>query len=156
VSYNKQRLHKVGYFRELEKTNQDIDESLRPLLQLCRETLVRLQKTESALARSLERDPLIAERVNRLMTIPAVGPITALSWALEVGERNASFKIVNVISRGPIQDSRKRNLYSRTIAFDLKPTYYVNGHFSPLDEFCVNGRFSARKWSGSLRLCNSR
>src|ERR1700682_2441977 len=29
VSYNKQKLHKVGYFRELLPTNQDIDEGLR-------------------------------------------------------------------------------------------------------------------------------
>src|SRR5215472_1775470 len=63
VSYNKQKLHKVGYFRELLKSNPDIDESLRPLLRLCRETLVRLQKTESALVRSLQRDSLLAERV---------------------------------------------------------------------------------------------
>ena len=48
VSYNKQKLHKVGYFRELLATNQDIDEGLRPLLRLCRETVVRLGKTESA------------------------------------------------------------------------------------------------------------
>ena len=33
VSYNKQRLHKVKYFRELLTTNQDIDESVRPLSQ---------------------------------------------------------------------------------------------------------------------------
>jgi transposase len=31
VSYNKQKLHKVGYFRELLATNQDIDEGLRLL-----------------------------------------------------------------------------------------------------------------------------
>jgi len=59
---------------------------LKPLLQLCRETVVRLQKTESAMVRSLERDSLLVERVERLMTIPAVGPITALTWALEVGD----------------------------------------------------------------------
>jgi transposase len=47
--------------------------------------LVRLQ-TESALVRSLQRDSLLAECVQRLMTIPAVGPITALTWALEVGD----------------------------------------------------------------------
>lgn len=85
VSYNKQKLHKVGYFRELLATNQEIGEGLRPLLRICRETLVRLQKTESALVRSLEHDPLLAERVERLMTIPAVGPITALTWVLEIG-----------------------------------------------------------------------
>jgi len=86
VSYNRQRLHKDGYFRELLATNPDIDEGLRSLLRLCRETVVRLQKTESALVRSLEHDSLLMDRVERLMTIPAVGPITALTWALEVGD----------------------------------------------------------------------
>jgi transposase len=83
VSYNKQRLHKAGYSRELLATKPDIDEGLRALLRLCRETVVRLQKTESALVRSLENDALLMDRVERLMTIPAVGPITALTWALE-------------------------------------------------------------------------
>jgi len=94
VSYNQQRLHKVGYFRDLLATNPDIDEGLASLLRLCRETVVRLGKTESALVRSLERDPLLVERVERLMTIPAVGPITALMrtrivnqlWALAMNE----------------------------------------------------------------------
>jgi hypothetical protein len=44
-----------------------------------------LQRTESALVRSLERDRQLLVRVERLQTIPAVGPITALTWALEVG-----------------------------------------------------------------------
>jgi len=52
VNYSKQRLHQAGYFRELLATNPDINEGLKPLLQLCRETVVRLQKTESALVRS--------------------------------------------------------------------------------------------------------
>jgi transposase len=86
VSYNKQRLHKAGYFRELLATNPDIPEGLRSLLPVCRETVVRLSKTESALVRSLEQDSLLRERVEWLMTIPAVGPITALTWALEVGD----------------------------------------------------------------------
>ena len=71
VSYNKQRLHKTGYFRELLATNPDIDEGLGSLLRLC-ESVVRLGKNESALMRSLERDSLLVERVERLMTIPAV------------------------------------------------------------------------------------
>jgi transposase len=98
VNYNKEKLHKVGYFRELLKSNPDIDESLRPLLQLCRETLVRLQKTESALIRSLARDRFLVERVEHLMTIPAVGPITALTWALEVGEVSRFSSIKKAIS----------------------------------------------------------
>ena len=51
VSYNKKKLHQAGYFRELLASNPDINEGLRPLLRLCRETVVRLSKLESALVR---------------------------------------------------------------------------------------------------------
>jgi transposase len=44
ISYNKQRPHKAGYFRELLASNPDIDESLRSLLGQCRESVVRLGK----------------------------------------------------------------------------------------------------------------
>ncbi|MGB8473348.1 MAG: IS110 family transposase [Candidatus Acidiferrum sp.] len=98
VSYNKQRLHKAGYFRELLATNPDIDEGLGSLLRLCRETVVRLAKTESALVRSLERDSLLVDLIERLMTIPAVGPITALTWALEVGDVQRFSSIKKAIS----------------------------------------------------------
>ena len=98
VSYNKQKLHQAGYFRELLATNPDIDEGLCSLLRVCRETVVRLQRTESALVRSLERDSLLMERVERLMTIPAVGPITALTWALEIGEVQRFSSIKKAIS----------------------------------------------------------
>jgi transposase len=98
VSYNKQRLHKAGYFRELLATNPDIDEGLGSLLRLCRETVVRLAKTEGALVRSLERDSLLVDRVERLMTIPAVGPITALTWALEIGDVQRFSSIKKAIS----------------------------------------------------------
>jgi transposase len=86
VSHNRQRLHKVKYFRELLENNQEVDENIRPLLRLSRETVVRLQKTEYALICSLERDPLLRERLKNLRTVPGVGPITALTWALEIGD----------------------------------------------------------------------
>ena len=43
---------------------------------------------------ALEKDPQLAQRVERLSSIPSVGPITALTWALEIGEvsRFASLK----------------------------------------------------------------
>jgi transposase len=85
VSHNKQRLHKVGYFREL-LSSEEVHENIRPLLRLSRETVVRCQRTEYALVSSLERDPLLAERIKRLRTVPGVGIITALTWALEIGD----------------------------------------------------------------------
>jgi len=140
VSYNKQRLHKAGYFRELLAKNPDINEGLCSLLRVCRETVVRLQRTESALVRSLERDSLLKERVERLMTIPAVGPITALTWALEVGdvERFSSIKkavsycglcgaeksSANIVQRTPLSKQRNKHLQTTLIeAAKMAPRY---------------------------------
>jgi hypothetical protein len=102
------------------------------LLRLCREMVVRLGKTESALVRSLERDSLLVERVERLMTIPAVGPITALTWALEVGDvqRFSSIKkaisycglcgaersSANITQRTPL--SKQRNKHLQTVLIE--------------------------------------
>src|SRR6266487_1735337 len=85
VSHNKQRLHKVRYFRELLSTNEEVNESIRPLLRLSRDTIVRLQKTEYTPVRSPQRDPLLAEPIRHPRTVPGVGPLTALTWALEMG-----------------------------------------------------------------------
>jgi transposase len=98
VSYNKQRLHKVGYFADLMSSNEEIDDSIRPLLKLSRETISRSQKLDYALVSSLERDPLLAERLERLRTVPGVGPITALTWALEIGDVSRFRSIKQAIS----------------------------------------------------------
>ena len=111
---------------------------------------MRLGKTESALIRSLEHDRLLAERVERLMSIPAIGPITALTWALEVGEvqRFSSIKKAisycglcgaekssgNTVQRTPLSKQRNKHLqttlieaakmaprYSPTLAHALRP-----------------------------------
>jgi transposase len=58
----------------------------RPLLKLSRDTVVRLRKTEYTLVSSLQREPLLADPIKRLRTVPGVGPITALAWALEIGD----------------------------------------------------------------------
>src|ERR1700733_14808176 len=85
VSYDKQRLHKMGYFTELLSTNQEISDSIRPLLRLGREHILRGQRLDRALISSLEGDPLLSERLRRLRTIPGGGSITAPTWALELG-----------------------------------------------------------------------
>ena len=72
VEYNKQRLHKVSYFRELLSANGEVPPSLRPLLKLSRETIERCQKTEYALVSSLQRDPVLADRIKMLRTVPGV------------------------------------------------------------------------------------
>jgi transposase len=98
VSYNKQRLHKLGYFTELLSSNEEVIDSIRPLLKLSRETINRSQKLDRALTSSLERDPLLSERLRRLRTIPGVGPITALTWALEIGDYTRFRSVKEAIS----------------------------------------------------------
>jgi transposase len=113
---------------------------LRSLLRQCRETVVRLGKTENALIRSLQHDRLLAERVDRLMSIPAVGPITALTWALEIGEVQRFSSIKKAISycglcgaekssgdtvqRTPLSKQRNKHLQTTLIeAAKMAPRY---------------------------------
>jgi transposase len=98
VEYKKQNLHRAGYFRELLSTNPEVHPSIRPLLKLSREMIERCQKTEYALVSSLRRDPMLAERIKRLRTVPGVGPITALTWALEIGDVSRFRTIKQAIS----------------------------------------------------------
>ena len=88
----------MGYFEQLLSSNDEISDSIRPLLKLCREHIDRSIRLDTALLRSLEPDPLLADRLRRLRTIPGVGPITALTWALEVGDTSRFRSIKQAIS----------------------------------------------------------
>jgi len=98
VDYNKRRLHKVGYFADLMSANEEVQESIRPLLKLSREHIVRAQRLDYALVSSLERDPLLSQRLTRLRTVPGVGPITPLTWALEIGDFSRFRSVKQAIS----------------------------------------------------------
>lgn len=98
VSYDKQRLHKMSYFSELFSINEEISDSIRPLLRLGREHILRGQRLDRALISSLEWDLLLSERLRRLRTIPGVGPITALTWALEIGDHTRFQSVKDAIS----------------------------------------------------------
>jgi len=104
VSYNKQRLHKVGYFADLMSTNEEVNESIRPLLKLSRQMIYRSQKLDHALVSSLERHPLLEERLRRLRTVSGVGPITALTWALEIGDYTRFTSMKQAIELGRRQN----------------------------------------------------
>ena len=98
VSYDRQRLHRLGFIPELLASKDALDPSVRPLLRVSHNSILRLRGIESALIRSLQRDPLLAKRVQRLQTIPAVGKITALTWALEMGDISRFRSIRQAIS----------------------------------------------------------
>ncbi|HJW98775.1 MAG TPA: IS110 family transposase [Terriglobales bacterium] len=53
---------------------------------------------ERTLIRQLLQEDELHDRVLRLMTIPAVGPVTALTWALEIGDVSRFRSLKQVIS----------------------------------------------------------
>jgi transposase len=86
VTYNKEKLHQKRYFAQLVKESTELPESLKPLLKIGRDTVERAATSERALIRALEHDPVLSARVERLQSIPSVGVVTALTWALEIGD----------------------------------------------------------------------
>jgi transposase len=130
--YNKQRLHGKQYFSELLDQLEEVPESVKDLLRLSRTTLEAFEATQQQLLATLWHDPLLTARVKLLKGIPGVGIVTALTWALEVGEPRRFSSIANAVSycgltsalvasadkqqRGPI--SKQRNAHLQTVLIE--------------------------------------
>ncbi len=84
--YVKEKLHRKKYFASLLEELEDVPESVIDLLRLSRGALEMFESTQRRLVRELRANAELTERVERLMSIPAVGEITALTWALEIGD----------------------------------------------------------------------
>lgn len=127
AEYSKKRLHGHSYFRNLLETVEDVPSSVKELLKLSRAGLEMFAAVQKKLLAALRENELIRERVQRLMTIPGIGEVTALTWVLEVGDPQR-FSARQAISycglcsaqkesggkevRGPI--SKKRNKHLQT------------------------------------------
>ena len=85
VEYNKSKLHGKRYFGELLQTLQE-PESVRELLRLSRGALEMFTRTQRQLLTGLARHRELRQRVELLETVPGVGQVLALTWALEVAE----------------------------------------------------------------------
>lgn len=88
IPYNKRKLHRNRqYFDELLDLEQNLmPEPLPTLLRFGRNVIEILRNMDRRLIRMLEANRELNERIERLMTIPGVGVILALTWALEIGD----------------------------------------------------------------------
>jgi transposase len=88
IPYNKKKLHtSKKYFEDFLDTKvAAMPEALPGLLRLGRNVIDVLHAMNRQLVQMLENDPVLAARVARLMSIPGVGIILALTWALEIGD----------------------------------------------------------------------
>jgi transposase len=131
IEYDKEKVHGHRYFEKLLKERPEIRPTTRPLLQFSRQQVETLQRMERQLCASLEDHPELAGRVARLRTIDGVGPITALTWALEVGPAERLPSISKAVSycglvsaqrssagvdkRGPLSKQRNKFLQSALV-----------------------------------------
>ena len=132
VDYSKRRLHGKKYFSELLERVEEIPPSVKQLLRLSRSNFEIFRAAQKRLIATLRSNGLIHGRVRRLMTIPGVGEITALSWVLEIGDPGRIGSIRQAVSycglcsaqkesagkerRGPI--SKKRNKHLQTVLIE--------------------------------------
>lgn len=143
VEYEKKRLHGKRYFGELMRANRWVNPEMRPLLEFNRKQIDTLAQMDKSLLRMLERDAKLQQRVEALKKVDGVGPVTALTWALEIGtpERFPSIKRAQSYAgltsafwesagkqkHGPISKQRNAHLQSAIIeAAKLAPTHNEN------------------------------
>lgn len=131
VTYNKRSLHGRRYFNNLLERVEDVPDSVKELLLLSRGNLELFSAIQKKLITTLREQPLISERVKRLMSIAGVGEITALTWALEIGDPARFSSSRDAVSycglcsaqresagkeqRGPISKKRNKHLQSKLI-----------------------------------------
>lgn len=101
-------------------------------LKLSRSSYEMFRSFQKRLVETLRTNNLIHDRVERLMTIPGVGEMTALTWVLEIGDPQRVTSIRKAVSycglcsaqhesagkeqRGPI--SKKRNKHLQTMLIE--------------------------------------
>jgi transposase len=134
VEYERRRLHGKRYFADLlSQPDPALDQDLRPLLEFSRSQTEELKRMDARLMRQLSRHPRLQARLNALLQIEGVGPVMALTWALEVGEPTRFRSIKQAVSycglasalresagqqkRGPL--SKQRNHHLQTVLIEV-------------------------------------
>jgi len=140
AEYDERRLHGKRYFGALLDSLEDVPASVVELLKLTRSALEVFQASQIRLLEALRTDRELRERVERLMTIPGVGEVTALTWVLEIADphrfssRRKALSYCGLCSaqnesagktmRGPLSKQRNRHLQTMLIeAAKLAPRW---------------------------------
>jgi transposase len=132
TTFVKDKLHGKKYFSELMESLEEVPESVKDLLRMSRGSMEMFESTQKQLVKRLLSEHALQQRVERLMSIRGVGPITALTWALEVSDPHRFSSIGDAVSycgltaafrssagkeqRGPI--SKQRNAWLQTVLIE--------------------------------------
>jgi len=126
------KLHGKKYLTQRVETLEEVPESVKDLLRMRRGALEMFESAQKRLIQRLLHESQLEARVERLMSIPGVGPITALTWALEIADPYRFPSIGEAVSycglttafrssagkeqRGPI--SQQRNPWLQTMLIE--------------------------------------
>lgn len=132
TAFQKEKLHGKKYFAELIATLEEVPESVKDLLRMSRSSMEMFQSAQKQIVQRLLSEPMLQQRIQRLMSIRGVGPITALTWALEVADPHRFSSIGDAVSycgltaafrssagkqqRGPL--SKQRNAWLQTVLIE--------------------------------------
>jgi transposase len=132
TTFVKTKLHGKKYFSELMKSLEEVPESVKDLLRMSRGSMEMFESTQKQIAKRLLSEHALQQRVERLLSSRGVGPITALTWALEVSDPHRFSSIGDAVSycgltaafrssagkeqRGPI--SKQRNAWLQTVLIE--------------------------------------
>ena len=124
----KSKLYGKKYFNQLLQELEEVPDSVKDLLRMSRGALEMFDSCQKRLVKELLAAPELAARVERLCSIPGVGTITALTWALEIADPKRFSSLGDALSyggltsafrssagkeqRGPI--SKQRNAWLQT------------------------------------------
>ena len=86
VPFERKRLHGRRYFADFLSRLEDVPVSVKEMARHSHEFAGLFTRLQRQLLSALREAPLIRERVALLMTIPGVGEVNALTWALEIGD----------------------------------------------------------------------
>lgn len=130
--FQKEKLHGKKYFCELMRSLEEVPESVKDLLRMSRSSMEMFQSAQKQIIQRLLSEPSLQRRIERLMSIRGVGPITALTWALEVADPHRFSSVGDAVSycgltaafrssagkqqRGPI--SKQRNAWLQTVLIE--------------------------------------
>lgn len=86
AEYEKRRLFGKKYFRDLLNELDYVPDSVKEMARMSHESVKYFEANQKRIVEALKNNPLLYARVERLMSIPGVGEITALTWALEIDD----------------------------------------------------------------------
>lgn len=130
--FQKEKLHGKKYFAELIETLEEVPESVKYLLRMSRSSMEMFQSVQKQIVQRLLSEPMLKHRIECLTSIRGVGPITALTWALEIADPRRFSSVGDAVSycgltaafrssagkqqRGPI--SKQRNEWLQTVLIE--------------------------------------